>query len=113
MGSSAQDSGRSGVRERSRAKVYFEHDVRRQALDRADDFLQRDGSSGQEDERRRVQAFQEGYRELQADAGSKVTARRRRELPGAGGSESVPEAVAGDSLAGALLAHAFGKVDDR
>src|SRR5690348_17943912 len=105
MGSSAQDSGRSGVRQRSRAKVYFEHDVRRQALDRADDFLQRNGPSGEEDKRRRVQAFQEGDRELQADVGSEVAARWRSELPGACGSESVSEAIACHSLAGAVLAH--------
>ena len=43
----------------------------------------------------------------------KIAARGRSELPGAGGSESVPEAVARDSLAGAVLADAVGQVDDR
>ena len=67
----------------------------------------------QEDERRRFQAFQEGGRELQAGAGSEDAARGRRELPGSGGSESVPQAVARDSLAGAVFAHARGQVNDR
>ena len=56
---------------------------------------------------------QEGGRELQAGAGSEDAARGRRELSGSGGSESVPAAIAGDSLAGVERARALGPVDDR
>ena len=91
-------------RQRPGAEVYFEHDVRRQALDRAGDFLQGDGPGGEKDQRRCVQAVQEGRRELQAGAGSEDATRGRRELSGSGGSESVPPAIAGDSLAGAVFA---------
>jgi len=55
---------------------------------------------------------QEGHREREADAGSEVAARGRRELPGAGGSESIPAAVAGDSLAVAACADASWANDD-
>ena len=60
-----------------------------------------------------LKIFQEGRRKRQAGAGSQDAARGRRELPGSGRSQSVPPAVAGDSLASALRAHAFGQDDDR
>ena len=64
----------------------------------------------QEDQRRCAEDFQEGRGELQAGAGSEDAARGRRELSSAGGSESVSQAVAGDSLAGAVrAARAAGK----
>src|ERR1700680_3352283 len=112
MGTAPADPGRRGVRKRTGAEIHQQHDVRREAVDGADDFLQRDEAGGREGERRRVQAVQEGGGELQAGAGSEDATRGRRELPGAGGSESLPEAVAGDSLAGAVRAGAFGKEHD-
>ena len=53
-----------------------------------------------------AEAFQEGHREREAAAGSEDAARGRRELSGSGGSESVPAAVAGDSLVVAVFAGA-------
>jgi len=53
----------------------------------------------QEEQRRRAETFQEGCGERQAGTGSEDATRGRRELSGAGGSESVPAAVAGHSLA--------------
>src|ERR1700722_19662400 len=113
MGSTAQDSRRSGFRERPGAKVYFEHDVRREAGDGAGHLLQRDGSGREEDQRRFVQVVQESDRELQAGAGSEDATRGRRELSGSGGSEPVPQAIAGDSLAGVVFADAQRQDHDR
>src|ERR1700677_5271255 len=112
MGSSPQDSRRSGFRKRPGAEIYFEHDVRREARDGAGHLLQRDGSGREEDERRFVQIVQEGDRELQAGSGSEDATRGRRELSGAGGSEPVPQAIAGHSLAGAVFADAQWQDDE-
>src|SRR3984957_15953806 len=113
MGTSPQDSRRSGFRKRPGAEIYFEHDVRREAGDGAGHLLQRDGSGREEDERRFVQAVQEGDRELQAGAGSEDATRGWRELSGSGGSEPVPQAIAGDSLAELVSSDAQRQDHDR
>src|SRR4029077_7504139 len=95
----AAPSDRSGLCQRHCGEVHLLDDVGRQEVDGATRVLRRDGSSGEEDQRRCAEDFQEGYREREAAAGSEDAARGRRELPGSGGSEPVPEAVAGDSLA--------------
>jgi len=81
----------------------------RQEVDGAAGFLRRDGAGGEEDQRRRVEDFQESRGKREAGAGSEDAARGRRELPGAGGSESVPAAIAGHSLAAAVFAERAGK----
>src|ERR1700674_3486101 len=102
---------RSGLCQRHRGEVHLLDDVGRQEVDRATSVLRRDGSGGEEDQRRCLEDFQESHREREAVAGSENAARGRRELPGSGGSESVPQAVAGDSLAAAVFAGARGQDD--
>src|SRR5262249_43558849 len=63
--------------------------------------------------RRCAEALQEDDREREADAGSENAARRRRELAGAGGSESLPPPVAGDSLAFPAFSRPRRQDDDR
>src|SRR5882762_9021840 len=107
----ANASDRSGLCQRHRGEVYLLDDVGRQEVDGAARVLRRDGPGGEEDQRRCVENFQEGHREREAVAGSEDAARGRRELPGSGGSESVPQAIAGDSLAAAVFAGARGQDD--
>ena len=71
------------------------------------------GPGGENHERRRVQAVEEGRRELQAGSGSEVAARGRRELSSAGGSESISAAIARDSLAGVVFADSRREDHDR
>src|SRR5258708_31274104 len=103
-GQPPQARSRSGLRQRPGLKVYLFDDVGRQEEHRTARVLRRDGSDGQKDQRRRLEAFQEGGRKRQAAAGSKDPASGRRQLSGSGGSESVPPAIAGDSLDFAVFA---------
>ena len=67
-----------------------------------------DASNARGGAMKKKEDVQEGRRERQAGAGSQDAARGRRELPGSRGSESVPPAIAGHSLAAALRQDALG-----
>src|SRR5664280_2495400 len=64
-------------------KVCQLHDVGRQEVNRAGDFLLRDDEPGTEGRRRGPEAVQKGDRELQAATGSQEPARWRCKLSGA------------------------------
>src|SRR2546427_7400843 len=107
----ANASDRPGLCQRHCGEVHLLDDVGRQEVDGAARVLWRDGPGGEEDQRRCLEDFQESHRERETVAGSEDPPRGRCELSGSGGSESVPQTVAGDSLAATVFAGARGQND--
>ena len=79
-------------------QVRERHDVGRQEIHRAGNFLSVHGKPAGQGRRRGPEAVQEGRGKCQAHAGSEDPPRGRSQLPGAGGSESGPAHLAGHPL---------------
>jgi len=89
MGSSAQDSRRSGFRKATCTEIYFEHDVRRQARDGASHLYNAWIRS-----RRRRTTIRSNCQESDRNCKAVLEVKTRRvggQLSGSGGSEPVPQ----------------------